>query len=128
MMSKIKKDITTLKNVDVYSLMLFVLFKIKDVPEYATLSELAYILDKENLLKLFEYFGGITIKIPTIEELEDLVYAMVLYQYVNIDGMEYNEAIRTIGHSSDELRKVKSNYVKICDVLDKFDFHKGESL
>lgn len=127
-MSKIKKDITTLKNVDVYSLMLFVLFKIKDVPEYATLSELAYILDKENLLKLFEYFGGITIKIPTIEELEDLVYAMVLYQYVNIDGMEYNEAIRTIGHSSDELRKVKSNYVKICDVLDKFDFHKGESL
>lgn len=125
-MSKIKKDIAKLKNVDVYSLMLFVLFKIKDVPEYSTLSELAYILDKENLLKLFEYFGGLTIKIPTIDELEGIIYAMVLYQYVNIDGMDYDAAVKLIGHSSDELRKVKSNYNKICEVLEKFDFSKGQ--
>ena len=124
-MSKIKKDIAKLKDVDIYSLMLFVLFKIKDVPEYSTLSELAYILDKENLLKLFEYFGGLTIRIPTIDELEGIIYAMVLYQYVNIDGMDYNAAVKLIGHSSDELRKVKSNYNKICEVLDKFDFKKG---
>ena len=124
-MSKIKKDIAKLKNVDVYSLMLFVLFKIKDVPEYSTLSELAYILDKENLLKLFEYFGGLTIKIPTIDELEGIIYAMVLYQYVNIDGMDYDAAVKLIGHSSDELRKVKANYNKICEVLEKFDFSKG---
>lgn len=125
-MSKIKKDIAKLKNVDVYSLMLFVLFKIKDVPEYSTLSELAYILDKENLLKLFEYFGGLTIKIPTIDELEGIIYAMVLYQYVNIDGMDYNAAVKLIGHNSDELRKVKTNYNKICEVLEKFDFIKGQ--
>lgn len=106
--------------------MLFVLFKIKDVPEYSTLSELAYILDKENLLKLFEYFGGLTIKIPTIDELEGIIYAMVLYQYVNIDGMDYDAAVKLIGHSSDELRKVKSNYNKICEVLEKFDFSKGQ--
>lgn len=124
-MSKIKKDIAKLKDVDIYSLMLFVLYKIKDVPEYSTLSELAYILDKENLLKLFEYFGGLTIKIPTIDELEGIIYAMVLYQYVNIDGMDYDVAVKLIGHSSDELRKVKSNYNKICEVLDKFDFKKG---
>ena len=125
-MSKIKKDIAKLKNVDVYSLMLFVLFKIKDVPEYSTLSELAYILDKENLLKLFEYFGGLTIKIPTVDELEGIIYAMVLYQYVNIDGMDYDAAVKLIGHSSDELRKVKANYNKICEVLEKFDFSKGQ--
>lgn len=124
-MSKIKKDIAKLKDVDIYSLMLFVLYKIKDVPEYSTLSELAYILDKENLLKLFEYFGGLTIRIPTIDELEGIIYAMVLYQYVNIDGMDYDAAVKLIGHSSDELRKVKSNYNKICEVLDKFDFKKG---
>ena len=124
-MSKIKKDIAKLKDVDIYSLMLFVLYKIKDVPEYSTLSELAYILDKENLLKLFEYFGGLTIRIPTIDELEGIIYAMVLYQYVNIDGMDYDAAVKLIGHNSDELRKVKSNYNKICEVLDKFDFKKG---
>ena len=61
-----------LKYIDVYSLMLFAMFKLRDIPEYASLSEMVYILDKDSLLKLCEYFGGLTIKIPTIEELESI--------------------------------------------------------
>ena len=52
--------------------------KIKDLPEYSTLSELAYILDKKSLLKLCEYFGGITMTIPTIEDLENLTKSLLL--------------------------------------------------
>lgn len=122
---KIKTELAKLKDVDIYSIMLFTLYKMKDVPEYSTLSELAYILDKNNLLKLCEYFGGTTISIPTIDELETLVYSLVLYQYVNLDGMEYNKAIKLIGHKSSNLRQVKSAYVKLCDVLKNYTFNRG---
>lgn len=121
-MGRIREELTKLKDVDVYSLILFVLFKARNVPELASLSELAYILDKDNLLKLCEYFGGQTITIPTITELEELVYSLVLYQYVDIDGMPYEEAIKIIGHKRVELRTVKSNYTKLKQVLDTYRF------
>ena len=92
-MSRPKTELDNLRTKDIYSLILFALFKLKDLPEYSALSELAYILDKENLLKLCEFFGGMTITIPTMQELESIVYSLVLYQYVKIDGMEYNDAV-----------------------------------
>ena len=62
----IKEELQKLHEPDIWSLLLFVLFKIKDIPEYSGISELAYILDRKNLLKLCEYFGGTTITMPTI--------------------------------------------------------------
>ena len=118
----IRKELKNLKEIDIYSLILFALFKLKDIPEYATLSELAYILDKDNLLKLCEYFGGMTITIPTIDELESIVYSLILYQYVNVDKMSYPEALKIIGHKSSDLRKVKSNYNKLCTILEQYEF------
>ena len=121
-MGRIREELTKLKDVDIYSLILFVLFKARNVPELASLSELVYVLDKDNLLKLSEYFGGQTITIPTITELEELIYSLVLYQYVDIDGMPYEEAIKIIGHKRVELRTVKSNYTKLKQVLDTYRF------
>ena len=63
----IKEELNQLKETDVYSMLLFVLYKMRGIEEYSILSELAYILDKKNLLNLCEYFGGLTIKIPTID-------------------------------------------------------------
>lgn len=121
-MSRTTQELNKLRESDIYSLMLFVLYRAKDIPEYSSLSELAYILDKDNLLKLCEYFGGLTITIPRIDDLESLIYALILYQYVNIDKMPYDEAVKLIGYKSHELRKVKSDYIKICEVLDKYSF------
>lgn len=123
---RIKERLLTFKDVDIWSLMLFILYKIKDLPEYSPISELAYILDKDNMLKLCEYFGGLTIKIPTIDELEEIVYALVLYQYVNIDGMEYDEAVKLLGEKSSNLRNIKSGYLKVCEVLNNYEFNKRE--
>lgn len=123
---RIKEELAKLKDVDVYSLILFAMFKLRDVPEYSSLSEMVYILDKDNMLKLCEYFGGLTLKIPTIDELESLIYSLVLYQFVNIDGMEYDKAVKIIGHKSDKLRQIKKDYGKICDILERYDFTRGE--
>ena len=86
----INKELNNLKSTNIYSLMLFAMYKLINIPEYSTLSELVYILNKDDFLNLCEYFGGTTIKIPTIHELKSLTYALLLYQYVNIDNIEYN--------------------------------------
>lgn len=117
----IKKDLTVLKDVDIYSLSMFALYKLTDVPEYSAISELSYILDRENMLRFCEYFGGTTIKVPTVEELHSIMALLLLYQYVNIEGMDYQEAIKLIGYESKDLRKVKSIYTKLCKVLQNYD-------
>lgn len=124
-MKLINKEIKKLNETDTYSLILFALFKLREIPEYSSLSELPYILDKENLLKFCEYYGGLTIKVPTVDELESLVYSLILHQYVNVDGIPYDEAVDIIGHKSKHLRKVKSDYEKIVSVLEDYDFQRS---
>lgn len=113
----IKQELDKLKMNDTYSLLLFILYRIRGLKEYSTLSELVYVLDRDNLLNLCEYFGGLTIKIPTIDELDSIVDSLLLYQYVNIDGIPYEEAINRIGFDSSRLRQVKRDYKKICEIL-----------
>lgn len=122
---KIKEELLKLKDVDIYSLILFAMFKLRDIPEYSTLSELVYILDKDSLLKLCEYFGGLTIKIPTIEDIESMTYSLVLYQFVNIEGMNIDEALQIIGHKSVKLKQIKEDYIRLCDILEQYDFTRG---
>ncbi len=56
--TSIKSNLDTLHLSDVYSLMLFVLYKVQEIPEYAILSELCYLLDGSNINRLFTYFAG----------------------------------------------------------------------
>lgn len=121
-MMTIKEELNQLKETDVYSMLLFVLYKMKNIEEYSVLSEMAYVLDKQNLLNLCEYFGGLTIKIPTIDDLESLLNSLILYQYVEIEGMPYNDAVKKIGFDSYDLRKVKKDYLKLCNILENYSF------
>lgn len=116
----IKEELQKLHEPDIWSLLLFVLFKIKDVPEYSGISELAYILDRKNLLKLCEYFGGTTITIPTIEELEILVYGLLLYQYINIERIPEDDAFVMISRDGLNLKSVKESYSKIKETLQNY--------
>ena len=116
------KTINSLKKIDVYSLMLFVLYQVKDIPEYATLSELVYVLDQKNLYRLLDYFGGVTIRIPTKQELQVVINALLLYQYINIGNMNYALAIKKLDDvSSTQLKEIKSIYKKICEIMENFD-------
>ncbi len=123
-MPKLKEELATLKNQDTYSLILFVLFKLRNIPEYSTLSELIYILNKDEFLKLCEYFGGMKIKIPTIEELERLVNVLVLYQYINIDKIDYDDAIKILDCNKKELSKIEKDYNKIVPILERYSLIK----
>lgn len=97
-------------------------------PDYAALSQLCYVLDKDNLLNLCEFFGGQTLQIPTTHELESLIYSMLLYQYVKIDKIDYDTALGLIGHESSELRQVKKQYQALCKIMEKYTFKPQESV
>lgn len=121
MKKEIKEKLDSLATRDIYSVMLFALYQMKHVPEYATLSELIYILSKEDFFKLLEYFGGTTITIPTTEELREVVNALLLYQFVNIEGVEFNKAFRIL-EKPYQTKRIKDTYFKLVDVLNQFDF------
>lgn len=126
-MSRTNNELLSIKELDIYSLILFALFKLRDIPDYLVLSELIYVLDKDSMLKLCEYFGGTTIHIPTIDELESILYSLLLYQYVNIQKMEYDKAVELLGQKSSKLRKIKSDYIKLESVLSNYSFNKDST-
>lgn len=112
----IKSELDNLKEPDIMSLLLFVLYKMKDSIEYSSLSELAFVLDKTNFLKLCEYFGGSTITIPKISELEILLQGILLYQYIDIDKLPYDEASAKL-NTKYHMHTIKHAYRKIKEVL-----------
>ena len=121
--TKIVESLNTLNKTDVYSLMLFTLYKMKDDPKYSTLSELCYILDGDNLAKFISYFGGLTIKVPTLRDMRLMVQALLLYQYVNLEEGDYSDALKAVcdEFSEDEVKEV---YTKLLEVTKEYDFRR----
>lgn len=119
------KNIKNLKEDDLYSLSLFVLYKLVGLKEYSIVGEIPYILDKKNLLNFCKYFGGRTIKVPTLDEINSVLSLVLLYQYTKIDGLDYDEAIKLIGFNSTEIKKIKNTYKDICEILENYNFDRN---
>ena len=121
-----KEKLNSMKMTDVYSLIMFALFRLKEVPEYSSLSELAYILDGKHLFNFLEYFGGTTIKIPTLSEFKVVVESLLLYQYVNIEQIEYNQALKLLDITEDiSIKDIKNCYAKLVDILNTYEFNRS---
>lgn len=120
-MGLINNELNKLKDSDILNLILFALSKLNNTSEYSAISELAYILDKENLFKLCEYFGGLTITIPTIQELEALLNGLLLYKYVNIDNLTLDDALNQLRENIN-LKAVKKCYFELVELLDNYSF------
>ena len=106
---------------DVYNFLLFALTVIKDDPAYSVLSELMYILDKESVLKLFEYYGGQTITIPKISDLEEMVYALNIYQQVQFHNEDFDRLLVKLptGVSKSSVTEI---YKKLDTVMKNYNF------
>ena len=121
----ISKELNNLTEADIYSLMLFALYKTNELPEYSSLSQLSYILDKENLLKLCEYYGGTTLRIPTIRELELLLNSLLVYQLVDIENNPLDEILESMRIKTGSNTEIKRNYFVIKELLSKYNFNSG---
>ena len=127
MTNSIKENLNTLELSDVYSLMLFVLYKVQDIPEYAVLSELCYLMDSRSLTRLFTYFAGKTITIPTESEFKILANALLMYQKVNIDRKSYSDAIAELKHlTPKEKTSITNLYLQIIDIMNNYNINRNK--
>lgn len=120
---KIKSELENLNTADVYSLVLFIMYKLHNKDEYSSLSELAFVLDKEYMLKLCAVCGGRTIYVPRLDEIENILNALLLYQKVNIEQQSFKLSLLDLDISTDSKEQVKLIYEDICNVLKDYSFN-----
>ena len=109
---------------DIYSLMLFVTYKLKDDQRYSTLSELVYTLDKKSLLNFLSVFGGLTITVPKVDDLKLVANGLLIYQLVNFENIDLDVAIKEINRGDFLDEDLKKTYLTICEVLSDYDFNR----
>lgn len=122
--SEIMQALDALSKEDVFSMLLFVLYKLRDNPDYSTLSELSYILDSSNLVKFISFFGGTTISVPTLREFRLITQAMLLYEFVNLENGNLNEGLEVICNKEFKKEELLEAYLKITEVARDYDFHR----
>lgn len=123
-MNSTKKMLEEMTSSDAYSLIFFVLYKLRDIPEYSTLSELMLMFDKDSVTKFLKYYGGMTIRIPTEEELNLVINVLLMYIYINVNGEPRESAMRHANLSSYKKRDVNDVYDKLSSILENYDFMK----
>lgn len=123
--TRVASALNALNKDDIYSMMLFTLYKVKDIPDYLTLSELCYVLDGENLSKFLSYFGGMTITIPKLKDLRLILKGLTMYQYVNVEGGDFDDTLKALAGDEFSSDDIKNIYVKIVEVISNYDFSRS---
>ena len=127
MKNGIKANLNSLHLSDIYTLMLFAMYKVQEIPDYAVLSELCYLLDGSNLTRLLTYFAGRTIKFPTTEDFTVMSNALLLYQYVNIDGESLANAQTKLNIESKKVRdKVTDLYIQLLPIMKQYNIDRSQ--
>lgn len=124
--TKITKTINAMKKDDLYSLILFTLYKLRDIPDYLTLSELSYVLSDDNIPRFLSYFGGMTLKVPTSKDMRLVTKALLLYNLVNIEGEDFNKCLIEVVDQEFSKDEIKEAYTKIIEVMATYEFGKAE--
>lgn len=127
MKKSIKQDLNNLHLSDIYSLMLFILFKVQEIPEYAVTSELCYLLDGANMTRLLTYFAGRTITFPTESEMAIVTNALLMYQYINIDGDTFTAAQNKLKNlSKKDKERVTELYVQLLPIMKQYNIDRSQ--
>lgn len=116
---EINKNLDSLKEKDLYGILLYAIYKCTEDPGYSAISELIYTLDKESFFNLCSVFGGCTIKIPTTTELKMYLGALLIYYQVSM-GKSFNEAYKDTDLDIKYKKDVIKIYSKLKDIIDNY--------
>lgn len=120
--TKITASLNDLSKEDTYSFLMFTLYKLKDDPKWTGLSELCYLLDGDSLSKLLTYYGGMTITIPTLKDFRLMLKALTIYDLVNMQGNDFDSAIKTVKDAEFQEEELKDTYKKVLEVVSDYQF------
>lgn len=119
MTTEIKSKIKNLKENDLYSVLLYAIYKCTGDPDYSTLSELIYALNKDGLLNLCSIFGGCIIRVPTLTELKVFANALLIYSRME-EGVTFSEAFKETELDKELISDVSKAYLKIKETIDNY--------
>lgn len=120
-MNKVKDDLYNLTGKDMLSLVMFVLFKIREIPDLAVLSQLAYLIDETSFMRIVKYFGGQSITFPTYEEVQKVFKVLLIYEEVELSkSKSFSDAVAELGE--DEKENVLLLYKEVKDALKDYTF------
>lgn len=127
--SNILRALEELDKQDIYSLILFTLYKLKDVSEYSVLSELIYILDDKSFARFLSYFEGQTIKVPRINDLKNIINALLFYERKSNTKLSDEEIFNDLGINEEDKSTLYETINLISEIIKDYDFkrNKGES-
>lgn len=120
-MTQSRLDINKLKEDDLITIILYCIYKFTGDTDFSTIAELAYTLDKDSLYKLCATFGGTTIKIPTMQEYKTMAKVMLVFEYVNSDGLTYVEACNKADVKYDD-KDIIEMYNLMQEVLESYEW------
>lgn len=120
MQRQLTKDLNNLNDNDLINLLLYGLYKLSNNPEYSSLCELVYVLDKENLFKLCSVYGGSTITVPTITELKKMVNVLLVYQKIH-EGKSFEKAYTEVDTTIDSKKELFDRYQVFSKLLEDYD-------
>lgn len=124
--SNIIKALEELDKQDIYSLILFTLYKLKDVDEYSVLSELVYILDEKSFSRFLSYFEGQTIKIPKIQDLKNIVNALLFYERKSNTQLTDDEIMFDLNIPEKEKLELYKTLNLISEIIKEYDFKRSK--
>lgn len=120
-MIKVKDGLYELTTKDIISLVMFVLFQMRGVPEMAPLSQLAYLVDEESFMRIVKYYGGQTVTFPTYDEVKSLFGVLLMYDDVELSGTKtLSEA--TANLTDEEKESTLRLYKVVKDILKDYEF------
>jgi hypothetical protein len=103
------------------------MYKVQEIPDYAVLSELCYLLDGANLTRLLTYFAGRTVTFPTEKEMAIVTNALLMYQYINIDGNSLTEAQGKLnGLTAKQKDETLELYLKIIPIMKSYNIDRSQ--
>ena len=90
----------------IYTFAMGLLYFLKDKDPYRYTGRLAFVLDRENFDRFIDTMGGMTIKVPTRQEINEMLKALVYYQSRFVEGKSFFEACRVSGTNIGEVPHV----------------------
>lgn len=85
--------------------LLYLLYKISKNSDYAVIANFILLFDYKDIITLLNYYQGETIKIPKKYELYNLIDALLLYNNIDSNYKDLDEAITLITKKSDIAKK-----------------------
>ena len=119
--NNILDSLNSLKEKDIYSTLLYCLYKLNKSEKYSTISSLMWALDKDSLLNLLTLFGGVEMKIPTIYDMRVVAYSLLLYQFLDLnkDCESIEDAVAKVNILDVSKEDVVSAYLELRDIINK---------